>query len=103
VQHDDGRWEVIGLPGRKRGDPLERLEGFGELQIEKARLAIRSPRLKVDMRIPRVDARLRVSGPRLLAACRPGSQPAARRFPPCSISTAVATTACCGPADQAWC
>jgi uncharacterized protein YhdP len=45
VQHEDGRWEVIGLPGDESGgDPLERLEGFGELQIEKARLAIRSPR-----------------------------------------------------------
>jgi uncharacterized protein (TIGR02099 family) len=67
VQHDDGRWEVIGLPGQdSTGDPLERLEGFGELQIEKAKLAIRSPRLKVDMLIPRVDARLRVNGPRLL-------------------------------------
>jgi len=66
VQHEDGRWEVIGLPGEKTSDPLKRLEGFGELQIEKAQLAIRSPRLKVHMRIPRVDARLRVNGTRLL-------------------------------------
>jgi uncharacterized protein (TIGR02099 family) len=68
VQQDDGRWEVIGLPGDSSGgDPLERLEGFGELQIEKARLAIRSPRLKIDMLVPRIDARLRVNGPHLLA------------------------------------
>jgi len=67
-QHQDGRWEVIGLPGQGgAGDPLERLEGFGELQIEKARLQVRSPKLGFDMSIPRVDARLRVSGPRLLA------------------------------------
>jgi uncharacterized protein (TIGR02099 family) len=67
-QHDDGRWEVIGLPGQgSTGDPLERLEGFGELQIEKARLRVRSERLGIDMNVPRIDARLRVSGPRLLA------------------------------------
>jgi uncharacterized protein (TIGR02099 family) len=67
-QHDDGRWEVIGLPGQGAvGDPLERLEGFGELQIEKARLRVRSARLGIDMSVPRIDARLRVSGPRLLA------------------------------------
>ncbi len=68
VQRGDGRWEVIGLPGQGlSGDPLDRLEGFGELQIEKARLQIRSPLLKVQMLVPRVDARLRVNGPRLLA------------------------------------
>ena len=66
VQHDDGRWEVIGLPGQGgKADPLDRLEGFGELQIEKARLAIRAPKLKIDMGMPRVDARIRVNGPRL--------------------------------------
>jgi uncharacterized protein (TIGR02099 family) len=66
VQADDGRWKVIGLPGQGgTSDPLDRLEGFGELQIERAQLQIRSPRLKLDMRVPRVDARLRVNGPRL--------------------------------------
>ena len=66
VQGDDGRWKVIGLPGQdETADPLDRLEGFGELQIEKAQLAIRAPKLKIDMRIPRIDARLRVDGPRL--------------------------------------
>ena len=68
VQGADGRWQVVGLPGQVAGaDPLERLEGFGELQIEKARLAIHAPGLKVDMRLPRVDARIRVDGPRLRA------------------------------------
>ncbi len=66
VQGNDGRWEVVGLPGQGGAvDPLDRLEGFGELQIEKAKLAIRAPRLNVDMRIPRTDARIRVDGPRL--------------------------------------
>jgi uncharacterized protein (TIGR02099 family) len=68
VQDPDGRWEVVGLPGQARGgDPFERLEGFGELQIEKARLAIHAPGLKVDMHVPRIDARIRVDGPRLRA------------------------------------
>jgi uncharacterized protein (TIGR02099 family) len=66
VQDDDGRWRAIGLPGQGGGaDSLDRLEGFGELQIEKARLAVRSPRLKLDFRLPRVDVRLRVNGNRL--------------------------------------
>jgi uncharacterized protein (TIGR02099 family) len=65
-QDDDGRWRAIGLPGHDRGgDPLERLEGFGELQMEKARLTIRSRRLGVDARMPRTDVRLRVYGDRL--------------------------------------
>ncbi len=65
VQDADGRWKVVGLPGQTEADPLDRLEGFGELQIERAQLTIRAPKLKVDMRVPRVDARIRVNGPRL--------------------------------------
>jgi uncharacterized protein (TIGR02099 family) len=66
-QHEDGRWQVIGLPGQgAAGDPFDRLEGFGELQIEKAGLAVRSARHKFSMTVPRIDARLRVNGPRLL-------------------------------------
>ena len=65
VQDADGRWKVIGLPGQTAADPLDRLEGFGELQIERAQLTIRAPKLKVDMHVPRVDARIRVNGPRL--------------------------------------
>ena len=65
VQDADGRWKVVGLPGQTEADPLDRLEGFGELQIERAQLTIRAPKLKVDMHVPRVDARIRVNGPRL--------------------------------------
>jgi uncharacterized protein (TIGR02099 family) len=65
VQDADGRWKVVGLPGQTEADPLDRLEGFGELQIERAQLTIRAPKLKVDMHVPRVDARVRVNGPRL--------------------------------------
>jgi uncharacterized protein (TIGR02099 family) len=80
VRHDDGRWEVEGLPGQDAGtDPLERLEGFGELQIEKARLAIHAPTLNVDMLLPRIDARIRVDGDRLRAGVsawvEPGGAP----------------------------
>jgi uncharacterized protein (TIGR02099 family) len=65
VQDAEGRWSVVGLPGQAVSDPLERLEGFGELQIERAQLVIRAPKLKVDLQLPRVDARIRVNGPRL--------------------------------------
>ncbi len=66
VQDAEGRWSVVGLPGQGvQGDPLDRLEGFGELQIERTRLTIRAPRLKLDNHLARVDARIRVNGPRL--------------------------------------
>ena len=67
VQESDGRWHVIGLPGQESNvDPLDRIEGFGELQIEKASLKIQSARLGLDLAFPRVDVRLRVYGNRLL-------------------------------------
>ena len=65
VQDPDGRWRVVGLPGQAVGDPLDRLEGFGELQIERTRLAIRAPALKLSTVLPRVDVRIRVDGPRV--------------------------------------
>ncbi len=65
VQEADGRWRVVGLPGQETGDPLDRLEGFGELQIERARLAIRAPSLALSAQLVRVDARIRVNGSRL--------------------------------------
>ncbi|MGH8028951.1 MAG: YhdP family protein, partial [Arenimonas sp.] len=66
-QGADHRWRLVGLPGQQRPDPLEMLEGFGELQIEKARLAVRAPRYKLDLVLPRVDLRIRVGKDRLLA------------------------------------
>lgn len=82
VRGPDGRWAVIGLPGQDMtGDPFDRLEGFGELQIEKAQLAIRAPQLQVDMQVPRIDARVRVNGPRLSVGVSawldPGDEPVA--------------------------
>ena len=71
VQDADGRWSVVGLPGQGgQGDPLDRLEGFGELQIERTQLTIRAPRLRLENHLPRVDARIRVNGPRLRAGRR---------------------------------
>jgi uncharacterized protein (TIGR02099 family) len=66
-QTDDLRWTIKGLPGQADPniDPLEKLEGFGELQIEKAALGIRAPRYKLNVDIPRVDLRLRVSSKRI--------------------------------------
>ena len=63
VQGEDRRWKLIGLPGQKKGagDPLDKLEGFGELQIEKAQLAVQAPALHIDVKLPRVDLRMRVS------------------------------------------
>ncbi|MGH8499664.1 MAG: DUF3971 domain-containing protein, partial [Methylococcales bacterium] len=67
VQTEDQRWTLKGLPGQTDPniDPLEKLEGFGELQIEKAALGIRAPRYQLNVDIPRVDLRLRVSNKRI--------------------------------------
>ena len=62
VQDAEGRWSVVGLPGQAIADPLERLEGFGELQIQRAQLVIRVSKLKIKLQLPRVDARIRVNG-----------------------------------------
>jgi uncharacterized protein (TIGR02099 family) len=66
-QGADRRWRLVGLPGDQHRDPLEVLEGFGELQIEKARLAVFAPRYKLNLVLPRVDLRIRVGGKRLRA------------------------------------
>lgn len=63
-----GRWQVLGLPGQQRssgGDPFATLERLGELQVSHARLHVLAPELGVDMRLPRIDLRMRVNGPRL--------------------------------------
>jgi uncharacterized protein (TIGR02099 family) len=67
IQADDLRWTLKGLPGQADPniDPMEKLEGFGELQIEKAALGIRAPRYQLNVDMPRVDLRLRVSNKRI--------------------------------------
>ena len=69
AQDSEGRWKLIGLPSQKNGggNPLDKLEGFGELQIEKAQLVVQAPALHLNFRLPRVDLRLRVRDQRLLA------------------------------------
>jgi uncharacterized protein (TIGR02099 family) len=68
-QDQDSRWSIKGLPGQanQKGDPLDKLEGFGELQIEKAALSIKAPQHHLDVKIPRVDLRLRVYHDRIKA------------------------------------
>ncbi|MBW3550038.1 MAG: hypothetical protein KY442_04195, partial [Proteobacteria bacterium] len=68
----DGRWQVRGLPGQQQSgeDPLEALEGLGELQVIDGKLAVIAPSLGIDARIPRIDLRVRVDGERVLAGVR---------------------------------
>lgn len=70
---DDGRWKVRGLPGQEQPaqrDPLSALEGLGELQVIGGKLRVIAPVFGVDARIPRIDMRLRVDGPRVRAGVR---------------------------------
>ncbi len=70
-RHDDGRWQVRGLPGQQAGgDPLEALEGLGELQVVDGRLTILAPSLDMEATLPRIDLRLRVDDARVRVATR---------------------------------
>lgn len=63
-----GRWQVRGLPGQQQnngGDPFATLERLGELQVSDAHLRVLAPELGVDMRLPRIDLRMRVDGARI--------------------------------------
>lgn len=66
---DDGQWHVRGLPGQEQatGDPFDALQGLGELQVSDGSLAIVAPALGIDARVPKIDLRLRVDGPRVRA------------------------------------
>jgi uncharacterized protein (TIGR02099 family) len=69
---DDGHWRVRGLPGgqRSESDPFGQLEGLGELQVIGGKLRIDAPALGIDARIPDIDLRLRVDGPRVRIGAR---------------------------------
>ncbi|HZH43339.1 MAG TPA: YhdP family protein, partial [Lysobacter sp.] len=72
-RHDDGRWRVRGLPGEEQagdGDPLAALEPLGELQVIGGKLTVVAPALGIDVRVPRIDLRLRVSGEQVYAGLR---------------------------------
>src|SRR6478672_2439947 len=68
----DGQWHVRGLPGQEQttGDPLDALEGLGELQVSGGRLAIIAPSLGLDAHVPKINLRLRVDGARVRAGLR---------------------------------
>ena len=68
----DGEWSVRGLPGQQQagGDPFDTLEGLGELQVIGGQLAILAPGLGINARVPHIDLRLRVEGPRVRAGLR---------------------------------
>lgn len=67
----NGQWRVRGLPGQQdEGDPLQALEHLGELQIVQAKLRVFAPELGLDLRVPRIDLRLKVNGSRLRAGAR---------------------------------
>ncbi len=76
AQGDDGRWALVGLPFEVQPgvDPLDTLQALGELQIERARLTVRSPALTRALQLPRVDMRLRVSGNQLRVGVRAWAQ-----------------------------
>ena len=68
IEDSDRGWRLEGVrTGGTGADPLEALEGFGEIQIEHARLRLKSEPYGIDQQLPRVDLRLRVYGNRLLA------------------------------------
>jgi uncharacterized protein (TIGR02099 family) len=71
-QGEDRRWRLAGLPFEPQPgvDPLDTLEALGELQVERARLTVSSPALRSELRLPRVDLRLRVSGSTVTAGLR---------------------------------
>ncbi|HLS84352.1 MAG TPA: YhdP family protein [Arenimonas sp.] len=77
-QGEDRRWRLAGLPvreGAPAADPLESLEGLGELQVERAGLRLRSPALRTELRLARVDLRLRVYQDDLVAGVRIWASP----------------------------
>nr|WP_255691961.1 YhdP family protein [Luteimonas sp. XNQY3] len=71
-RNDDGSWHVRGLPGaaHAQDDPLDALQGLGELQVVDARLTIDAPSLSIAHTLPRVDLRMRVDRRRVRAAAR---------------------------------
>ncbi len=77
------RWHLVGLSGPNEDehhDPLQNLEGLGELQISDAKLSVRAPTLGIAFTSPRVDVRMRVSDKRLRAGIRADSAHGAPLF-----------------------
>ncbi|AKC88157.1 YhdP family protein [Pseudoxanthomonas suwonensis] len=73
---DDGRWSVRGLPMTgSTADPLDYLEGLGELQVIGGELEVRAPQLGLRTRIPDIDLRLQVNGRHVVAGARAHIRP----------------------------
>lgn len=72
LQRDaNGQWQVRGLPGQQTDtNPLDTLSQLGELQLAQARLRVLAPELGLDVNVPRIDLRLRVSNARVDAGAR---------------------------------
>lgn len=82
----DGRWRFVGFTPDPSKDPLDALQGFGELQVSEARLAIRAPAQGIDAVLPRVDLRLRVGERRAQAGLRAWAD---RRTAPLSVTADI--------------
>ena len=66
-----GEWHVRGLPGQAgSADPLDTLEGLGELQVIGGRLRVSAPAQGIEVEVPRVDLRVQVDGARVRAGVR---------------------------------
>ena len=76
-QGEDRRWRMVGLPFQPLPgvDPLDTLEALGELQVERAKLVVRSPAFSRELSLPRVDLRLRINGSRLRAGAQAWAVP----------------------------
>lgn len=72
VRAEDGSWAIRGFPGQQKpgGDPLQALDGLGELQVVGGRLRVLAPSLGWDLQLPSIDLRLRVQGPQVRAGAR---------------------------------
>jgi hypothetical protein len=74
VERDaSGQWHFVGLSGpheNENHDPLQNLEGLGELQVSDAKLIVRAPAQGIAFTSPRVDVRMRVTDKRLRVGLR---------------------------------
>ncbi len=66
-QEKNRAWRLVGLPTAGERDPLEVLEGFGELNIQRAKLRVISNLYLLDRQVSRIDLRLRVYNDRIRA------------------------------------
>lgn len=88
VRGDDGRWGVRGLVDHAAADsdPLDALQGLGELQLIDAALHIDAPGVGIDFSVPRMVARMRVSGSRVRVGATAWADPVS----PVSVTLDVA-------------